>query len=59
LTKIKKEIVYRYKTDIFSAVFLFKHQRNSFFIVTFFINKKRCENKKTLKTRFFILKQKT
>jgi len=50
---------------IFSAIFLFKHQRNAFLLAahcyswnvwpTFFVNKKR-ENKKNVKNAFFNLK---
>ena len=51
---------------IFLAIVLFKHQRNQFllaaycyswnYFTTFFINKKRWENKKTLKNAFFYFK---
>ena len=45
---------YRYQIGIFSDIFLFKHQRNTFLLA---INKKkRWENKKNVKKRVFYFK---
>jgi len=35
LTKINKQIVYRYYLGIFAAIFLFKHERNQFLLAAF------------------------